>query len=257
VLSKNEKYLGAVTGYIFILHTWGQTLSFHPHIHCIISGGGIDSNRHWKDIKNDFLFPVKVLSRLFRGKYLSAIREHLKDKKLFIPLSYEGNFYKTLSSLYEKEWVVYCKEPFHNPDHLINYLGRYTHRIAISNHRLLEHTDNEVTFAYKDYADGNKKKSMTLQIDEFIRRFLMHVLPYGFYKIRYYGFLCNRNRRENIRAIRLELKSKDREISITILQKSENNKLIFPVINNICPICNIGILVIIESFLPPRSPPCR
>ncbi len=199
-VAKKKKHLGAKPGIISILHTWGQTLTDHPHIHCIVTGGGMDQKR-WIEKEGDFFLPVRVLSRLFRGKLLHAIHKLQKEGRLhnadFIKLGgSKVNFSEYLRKLYRKEWVVFCKEPFRKPEHLIQYLGRYTHRIAISNQRILDMDDHSVVFSYKDYAQDGKIRSMKLSKREFVRRFLLHVLPPGFVKIRYYGLLANPVRRE-------------------------------------------------------------
>ena len=178
------KRLGRI-GFIAVLHTWGQNLNDHPHLHCIVSGGGLSQGK-WVSSKRRFLFPVKVMSRLFRGKFLSFLKKAYEDG-----LQSAG---EDLRSLYAKEWVVYSKPPFNGPENVLGYLGRYTHRIAITNHRITGMEDGLVSFLWKDYSDGNKQKIMTLDAGEFIRRFLLHVLPEGFVKIRHFGFLSNRNR---------------------------------------------------------------
>jgi hypothetical protein len=187
-------------GFISILHTWGQNLMDHPHVHCIVTGGGLSNNR-WVSSRKKFFLPVKVMSRLFRGKFLFYL------KKVHDKLGFYGNisclkekdaFLSFLSQLYNKGWVVYCKPPFKGPETVIEYLGRYTHRIAITNHRIINMENGKVSFFWKDYADGGKTKIMTLDCFEFIRRFLLHVLPDGFVKIRYYGLLGNRNRKDDL-----------------------------------------------------------
>lgn len=182
--------LGVQIGSIAVLHTWGQNLLEHPHLHCIVSGGGLSGDR-WVSSKRRFLFPVKVLSRLFRGKFLSYLKKTYEAGKL----TGVDQFTILLNGLYAKKWVVYAKAPFNGPETVLKYLGRYTHRIAITNHRILGMEEGKVSFSWKDYADGNKKKIMTLAVAEFIRRFLLHVLPPGFVKIRHVGFLSNRNRK--------------------------------------------------------------
>jgi hypothetical protein len=189
--------LSAQIGVICILHTWGQNLMDHPHLHCIVSGGGLSPHR-WISSKRKFFLPVTVLSRLFRGKFLFYLKKardtgRLRFPGLISPL--EEAFTIFLKGLYGREWVVYCKPPFNGPQSVLQYLGRYTHRVALTNHRLVGIEDGKVSFFWKDYADGNARKVMTLDAFEFIRRFLLHVLPDGFVKIRYFGFLSNRNRK--------------------------------------------------------------
>ncbi len=198
-LSADKKYLGAQIGLTAVLHTWGQTLTHHPHIHCIVPGGGIDSLGKWRNSRKKFFIPVKVLSRKFRGKFL----HYLKAEKLDFngDLSYLNNpqeWSRFLSSLYQKEWVVYCKPPFKNAACVVEYLGRYTHRVAISNNRILSADNGSVRFKWRDYKDNSKWKVMTLSAGEFIRRFLLHVLPPGFMKIRHYGLFSNRGKTARI-----------------------------------------------------------
>lgn len=182
-LSADKKYLGAEIGTTAVLHTWGQNLCFHPHIHCIIPAGGLNSLGKWVNSKKKFFLPVKALSRKFRGKFLAM----LKVSNLKISQS-------VLDDCYGKEWVVYCKPPFKTAACVVEYLGRYTHRVAISNNRLLNFENGQVIFKWRDYCDSSKWKEMTLSADEFIRRFLMHVLPKGFMKIRHFGFLSSRGK---------------------------------------------------------------
>ncbi|MGN1356743.1 MAG: IS91 family transposase [Succinivibrionaceae bacterium] len=196
-LAKDPKYLGGKIGITAVLHTWSSTLGFHPHIHCIVSGGGVNESEEWIS-KDRFLFPVQVLSKLFRGKFLNLFRkkyprEVLEDTK---------EFDDVISACYQKDWVVYTKEPFRNPDAVLRYLGRYTHKIAISNGRIVSFEDGNVTFKYKDYANGSVIKEMTLSAKEFVRRFLMHVPPERFTRIRYYGFMGNAKRVERFKRLR-------------------------------------------------------
>lgn len=196
-VSKEKKYLGASIGFTAVLHTWGQNLSLHPHIHCIVPGGGTDKNGKWINSKKKFFLPVKVLSRLFRGKFLSVLKKEFNQSKLTNPTQFQ----EIINVCYKKEWVVYTKKPMDSAKQVINYLGRYTHRIAISNARIRQYKDHKVTFSYKDYKD-NQIKEMTLDDTEFFRRFMMHVLPTNFMKIRHYGFLGNSNKKERIKVIR-------------------------------------------------------
>jgi predicted Zn-ribbon and HTH transcriptional regulator len=194
-LCADQKYLGAKPGLTAILHTWGQNLSFHPHLHCVVTGGGITETNSWKDSRKKFFIPVKVLASKFRGKLLYLLRreslqfrgglEHLNDAKQFGAL---------LGKLYHTDWVVYCKPPFGSAQKVIGYLGRYTHRVAISNERIISVEGGRITFRWRDYSDGNKQKVMTLPAEEFIRRFLTHILPAGFRKIRHYGLFASRDK---------------------------------------------------------------
>lgn len=194
-LSNDSKYLNAKIGFTCVLHTWGQNLSLHPHVHCIVTSGGVDLDNKWKSCKNDFLFPVKVVSKLFKGKYLSYLKER------FIPKD-KDEFQLIIDDAYLKDWVVYIKEPLNNPNSVIEYLGRYTHRIAISDGRIINHTESKVTFSYKDYKDGNKIKQMSLDETEFFSRFMRHVVPKGFCRIRHYGLLASANKTKRFIKIR-------------------------------------------------------
>jgi len=203
-LAETRKHLGADIGFISILHTWGQNLMDHPHLHNIVTGGGLSRDgRKWKSCKNDFFLPVKVMSKLFRGKFIAYLKKLRAEDKLIYPgvvsrLAQPAVFNALISDLYKKKWVVYCKPPFDGTKGVLEYLGRYTHRIAISNHRIVKTEAGEVSFRWRDYADNNKSKIMTVDADEFIRRFLLHVLPDRFVKIRHYGLLGNRCRRKKL-----------------------------------------------------------
>ncbi|MBU7006050.1 IS91 family transposase [Phosphitispora fastidiosa] len=194
-LALDKKYLGATLGFTSILHTWGQNLMHHPHIHCIIPGGGLNNLGKWVHSRKKFFMPVKVLSRKFRGKFLYYFKKanlefHGQQRYLSDPLDFNA----FLTPLYQKEWVVYCKSPFKDAAGIVEYLGRYTHRVAISNRRILSLENGQIRFKWRDYRDNSKWKVMTISAEEFIRRFLIHILPPRFMKIRHYGFLGNRNK---------------------------------------------------------------
>jgi hypothetical protein len=194
--------LGAEVGFLSVLHTWGQTLQRHPHIHCVVPGGGLSPDHsQWTRSPPHFFLPVRVLSRVFRGKFVAGLRQAFHAKQLAFygelqPLATEKAFAAFLRTLFREDWVVYAKAPFGGPEHVLQYLARYTHRVAISNHRLLSVDDDRVTFRWKDYAHHNKSRAMTLTLEEFLRRFLQHVLPKGLPRIRYFGWLANRRRRQ-------------------------------------------------------------
>ena len=207
--AKDTQYLGALPGIISVLHTWGQQLSFHPHIHCIVSGGGIIDGNGWKEAKKNsysFLFPVKAMSVVYRAKFLEALKAHLANKAVIPKAGADAK--ALINDMYKKDWIVYAKAPFGGPHAVIEYLGRYTHKVAISNHRMININDEDgsVTFEYKDYADDNKQKQMTLSGIEFIRRFEQHILPARFTKIRTYGYLSNRNRHKRINEVLKKMK---------------------------------------------------
>ena len=199
-LCNDPKWLGAKVGITSILHTWGQTLEFHPHIHSIVTGGGLNNN-HWISCDNSYLIKVQVLSSLFKGKFLSYLKH--KFDKLNTNFKDIKEFNKFLEPLYSKDWITYIEPPKGKPENVIEYVGRYSFKVAISNERIKNIDNGEVTFEYKDYKDNSKIKEMTITKEEFIRRFLLHVLPNRFTKIKHYGLLSNRNKKNNIRFCRL------------------------------------------------------
>lgn len=198
-IARDQKHLGAEVGFTAILHTWGQNLQFHPHVHCVVTGGGLSRDQdRWIAGRDDFFVSVKVLRKLFRGKFLAALRKTFDDGELQFSgttaeLRDPAAQARLFNELYAVDWVVYAKPPFGGPKQVFRYLGRYTHRVAISNHRLIELADGKVRFHAKDYADRGRRKTLTLDALEFIRRFLLHVLPRNFVRIRHYGLLAPRN----------------------------------------------------------------
>jgi hypothetical protein len=204
-LGKDPKRLGGEMGMLAILHTWGQNLSQHNHVHCIVPGGALQPHGMWKPAKA-YLFPVNVLSKLLRGIYVSKLRSLYQENQLKLPAELTARaFDQLLNQLMKQEWVVYAKPPFSDSESLLNYLGRYTHKIAISNHRILAVDEESVTFKWRDYADDNKEKIMKLTPEEFIRRFLSHVVPKGLMRIRFFGFLANACKAKKIRVIQNQL----------------------------------------------------
>jgi hypothetical protein len=214
-VAANPKRLGAQLGILMVLHTWGQNLHHHPHVHAVVTGGGlsctargvVDADCVWRACRPGFFLPVRVLGRVFRGKYLQQLRVAFDAGRLHFParlhaLAEPKRFAAWLRPLYAKDWVVYAKPPFGGPTQVLKYLARYTHRVAISNSRLVKLEAGRVTFRYKDYADAQQHKTMTLDAVEFLRRFLQHVLPRGFLKIRHYGLLANRQRQEKLQRCR-------------------------------------------------------
>jgi hypothetical protein len=212
LISADPQHLGAETGMIAILHTWGQSLTHHPHAHCLVPGGGLASDGLWIRCRPGFFLPVRVLSRLYRRLFLQRLRAAFDDAKLQLfghlaPLAEPAAFSRHLDSLRRAEWVVYAKRPFGGPEQVLAYLGRYTHRVAMANSRLLACEHGRVRFRWKDYRAGNKSKAMTLDAEEFIRRFLLHVLPKGFRRIRHFGFLANACRAAKLARIRAALQA--------------------------------------------------
>jgi hypothetical protein len=199
-IAADSRHLGADIGFLSVLHTWGQNLQHHPHVHCVVPTGGLAFDESsWIRSRDGFFLPVKVLSKVFRGKFVAGLRRAFSSGKLSFhgdlkALSNQRLFHAFIRSLYRTDWIVYSKKPFRGPEHVLHYLARYTHRVAISNHRLLSFRDGKVTFRWKDYTHRSKQKRMTLSADEFLRRFLLHVLPRGFVRIRFFGFLSPRKR---------------------------------------------------------------
>lgn len=206
-LAADPKYLGALPGFTSILHTWGQNLSFHPHIHMVVTGGGITPEGTWKHSRKKFFLPVKAVSKLFRGKFLAALRQ-LYNTGAVTCRDTDGSvlssqsFNQIIAACYEKNWCVYCKKPFTGTSGVFSYLGRYTHRVAISNNRILAVDQEKTRFKWRDYADANTIKVMELANKEFIRRFLFHILPHGFTRIRHYGLYASRNKSTRLEACR-------------------------------------------------------
>ena len=227
------KNKGLQSGMIAVLHTWGQNLSLHPHLHCIVPGGGVNKDGTWNNIRSDgkFLFPVKALSKVFRAKFCAALKERHYEQYL-----------KIQQQLWEKRWVVFAKKPFGNAHSVVEYLGRYTHKIAISNNRIKSIDAQNVTFGYKDYKQNGFKKQMKLTHGEFIRRFALHILPKRFVKIRHYGFLSSNWKRQKLKLLQEKLKVK-------VLEKAEK-KVFMPK----CPCCKTGNLHRILIF-DQRGPP--
>ena len=199
-IARDPRHLGAQIGFFSVLHTWSQKLTLHPHVHCVIPAGGLSlDHTSWANSPDRFFLPLKVLSRVFRGKFVAGLRQAFQSGGLHFggklaPLAQPKAFAAWLRRLFRKDWVVYAKPPFGGPEHVLHYLGRYTHRVAISSHRLVSFTDGQITFRWRDSAHGNQQKLMTLSVDEFLRRFLLHLLPKGFVRIRHFGFLANRQR---------------------------------------------------------------
>ncbi len=247
--------LGAEIGFLAVLHTWGQNLQHHPHVHCVVPGGGIapDASR-WVSCRPGFFLPVRVLSRVFRGKFLSSLRTAFDRGRLAFhgktgPLADPGEFRRRLADSAKAEWVVYAKPPFGGPEQVLKYLARYTHRVAISNSRLTALEGDEVEFLWKDYAHGGKQKTMKLKAIEFIRRFLLHVLPAGFVRIRHYGFLANRVCREKLALCRELLGVGVAPDRIAAGPVSEPKGIVEgEPAAHACPVCGEGRMVIIETL---------
>jgi Putative transposase/Transposase zinc-binding domain len=254
-IAADPNHLGAEIGFVAVLHTWGQNLEHHPHVHCVVPGGGLaPDGAHWIACKPGFFLPVRVLSRVFRGKFLALLGEAFEQGKLSLhgklrDLRDAGAFQRRLTASAQTEWVVYAKPPFGGPEQVLKYLARYTHRVAISNRRLIALEGGEVTFHWKDYAHRGGPKTMTLTAVEFIRRFLLHVLPAGFVRIRHYGFLANRVCREKLALCRTLLgvattpEPAASEPSLEAKETVEERTAV-----DACPSCGVGRMVIIATL---------
>ena len=263
-IAADPKHLGAEIGFLALLHSWGQNLLFHPHLHCVVPGGGISPDRQrWIPCRPDFFLPVRVLSRLFRRLFLEDLQAAFDQGKLQFFSSLERLrdpqvFAQYLAPLQKAEWVVYAKPPFGGPKQVLNYLGRYTHRVAISNHRLLSLDNGRVSFHWRDYRHHHRQKTMTLEAEEFIRRFLLHVLPAGFQRIRHYGFLGNRYRQAKLALCRQLLGV----VLTTITQPQDKlgyrdlyEKLTGKSLHD-CPVCHLGHMIAIAIlYTSDRAPP--
>ena len=238
-LAKDKKYLGGEVGFFSILHTWGQNLMYHPHIHIVVTGGGLTETNKWKEKEEDVFIPVRVMSKAFRGKFLNYMKkEKLEFYNKMKELENPGIYNELIQNLYQKDWVVYCKEPFKNAECVIQYLGRYTHRVAISNERIIGIEGEEVKFKWRDYKDNNKMKEMKISVEEFIRRFMMHILPPNFMKIRYYGILGNKNKKKKLLKCKILTRTK-----IYIKKKLPTLELLKQTLGkdfNLCPHCKKG-----------------
>ena len=252
-IAADPRRLGAHIGFLAVLHTWGQSLHLHPHLHCVVPGGGVspDGIRWIGCRKKSFFLPVKVLSSRFRTLFLKYLRKAFKAGRLtfcgeLAGLANQSAFETLCRTAKQTKWVVFAKPPFGGPEQVLKYLARYTHRVAISNRRLLSIEDGRVRFEYKDYADGNQVKVMELAATEFIRRFLLHILPSGFVRIRQYGFLANRERRKKLASCRALLGvSTPSEPPAASKQESTEGE------PKLCPACGIGHLILVR--LPPAA----
>jgi len=256
-IAADPKHLGVQLGFLAILHSWGQILLHHPHIHCVVPGGGLSPDKsRWISCPGDYFLPVKVLSRLFRGKILHLLQRAFDQKRLTfhgsLEMLAEPSLFKGLiDQLYKKEWIVYSKRPFGGPEQVLKYLARYTHRVAISNRRLISIENGKVTFSWKDYADENKQRRMTLDATEFIRRFLLHVLPKGYVRIRHYGFLANRFREASLELCRKLLGVTHPPLeSDEAAQEPSGDEDLGRKAEKLCPVCRKGQMVLVRELKP-------
>ncbi len=265
-IAADPKHLGAQIGFIALLHTWGQNLQHHPHLHCVVPGGGLSADgERWISCRPGFFLPVRVLSRLFRRLFLEQLQQAFDSGELRFfnrleALAAPLAFARYLAPARRTEWVVYAKAPFGGPQQVLEYLGRYTHRVAISNNRLIDFADGEVTFRWKDYRHASSRKVMRLDAQEFIRRFLLHVLPHGLQRIRHYGFLANRHRAAKLSRCRALIGAPAPVVTIpdAPLDYRDRYQLLTGKSLRDCPKCGHGRMICIETFLPgsqPRGPP--
>ena len=259
-IAADPRRLGVETGFFTVLHTWGQNLHFHPHLHCVVPGGGLSPDQdRWIAGDRKFLLPVKVLSARFRRLFLEALAKAYAAGELHFfgdltPLCAPTAFARYLAPLQDKKWVVYAKAPFGGPQHVLEYLGRYTHRVAISNRRLLALQHGQVSFEGKDYRNAGKSNVMTLPAEEFIRRFLQHVVPTGLQRIRYYGFLANCHRKAKLTLCRQLLAT---TCSLLLPQPADCRDLLAALLrtnSQLCPQCGKGILIRLQFFPPSHGP---
>jgi hypothetical protein len=229
-VAANPKHLGARIGLIGVLHTWGQNLSLHPHLHCIVPGGGLSEEGKWVNCRPGFFLPVRVLSKVFHGKFIDGLK-HARGRGQLIGAGDDHQFDQLLDAAVKHDWVVYAKPPFGGPEQVLKYLARYTHRIAISNRRLVSVDNQNVTFNFKDYAHGNRPRTLTLDGGEFVRRFLMHAVPNGFMRIRHFGLLANRVRAKNLALCR-RLLSAPPPADCPIIAAAQT-----------CPVCQRGRMI--------------
>ena len=258
-LCKDKKYLGAKAGFFSLLHTWAQDLHYHPHIHTVVLAGGLTKLNQWRNTSKKFFIPVKVLSKKFRGKYLHYLKQYYHQNRL----KYYGNakslqnpklFRDLLDQCYAQNWYTYTKETFSGPLAVVQYLGRYTHRIAISNTRIVSMDEHTVTFTVRDHKNSNQTKTLTLEGVEFIRRFLAHILPKGFVKIRHYGLLANRNKKTKLKLCRKLTCSPTHKPKFEGLNTIEILCILIGRDVTVCPVCGEGKLRVVYSLPRGASP---
>jgi hypothetical protein len=261
-IARDPKHLGAEIGFFAILHTWGQNLQHHPHLHCVVPGGGLsEDGQQWVGCRLGFFLPVRVLSRLFRRLFLEMLKKAYSNGELrfFGDLERLRDnrelFHEYLQPARENDWVVYAKPPFGGPEQVLEYLGRYTHRVAISNERLVGMADGQVSFEWKDYRDGSKCKTMTVTAGEFIHRFMQHTLPPGFQRIRHYGLMANCNRKEKLALCRKLLSMPIAEL---LPDPKRDHRDLYEELTGqslrLCPKCKTGVMAVSEILEPCRYP---
>jgi hypothetical protein len=257
----DKKWLGAQVGMTMILHTWGQNLSLHPHVHVIVPNGGLNKDGTWQFPRKgneQFLFPVKAMQSVYKALFMKRLDELIQSNALTLPPdvpTHKPDYKAWKNELYQKSWVVYAKRPFGGPQAVIEYLGRYTHKIAISNHRLKSHNTEGVTFEYKDYKTGGDKKEMTLSTVEFLRRFALHILPPKFRRMRHYGFLSNAAKGKALAKARVSLKVKAEQKRDKAARREAARQRLFGINAHQCRCCKVGTMVTVGVLTPARAPP--
>ena len=247
-IAADSNHLGAEIGFFSVLHTWGQNLMHHPHLHCVIPAGGLSPDHNtWIHPKYRFLLPRGVLSEVFRGKFIDGLRQaycrgDLSLPGLLRPLADERTFHGLLRDVHQHRWVVHVKRPFRGPQYVLKYLAHYTHRVAISNQRLISLSEGRVIFRWKDYTNGGQHRPMNLTVDEFLRRFLLHTLPLGFVRIRFFGYMANRRRTVMLSLCKHLLGGNDQETSTTVQTAETENSATW-----LCPLCR-GRMIVIKRF---------
>ena len=257
----DPKWLGAKSAATMVLHTWGQTLVLHPHVHCIVPNGGLTADGIWQLAKRgnaNFLYPVKALKKVFKAFFLKQMRLVLEQGLLILPSDFPPNtqaYYDWKENLYAKDWVIFTKKPFAGVKNVVKYLARYSHRVAITNHRLKTMDDHAVQFVYKDYADAARKKVMTLSGKDFLQRFCLHILPQGFRKVRQYGFLANACKANDLATARKALGQKQKQLLIRTVRKELAKKRLFGSKKDRCPCCQKGKMILVFTWSANKDPP--
>jgi len=253
-IAGDPKHLGAEIGGFAVLHTWGQQLLHHPHLHCVLPAGGLaPDGTQWLPCRPHFFLPVRVLSRRFRRLYLAGLEQLYSQGQLILTGRCRARteptpWQRLLTALHDKEWVVYAKEPLQDPQHVLKYLARYTHRVAISNHRLVSLADGQVTFRYKDYQRGHRLRTLTLEAVEFLRRLMLHVPPHGFQRLRHFGFLANRVRQEKLAQCRILLGQATRPPAQTEAVDLKTPAVSAAEPGSVCPVCQHGRMQLVQTL---------
>ncbi len=257
-LAMDDKWIGAKTAATMVLHTWSQTMMLHPHVHCIVPNGGLTKNGKWqfpKRGKRNFLFPIKAMQKIYRGFFMSNLKKAIQKNEVKLRLPKEMTYQQLKDELFGKDWVVYTKKPFAGVQNVVNYLGRYSHRVAITNHRLTKIDNEEVFFNYKDYRQEGKRKLIRLSNVEFVRRFCLHILPPHFRKVRQYGYLANACKAKSIKLARKAIGHRVRVLRTRAERKILAKERLFGKQTHKCPFCKTGNLQPLGIIPKNKSPP--